>query len=245
MADQGKPQGILTTGPSQNPTIKVVAIISDALDLQDKKVICKAICYCEVNPNKGKKKETNQYQACVSERLGELDKFLNYQSPYKAEVNYDMHRNPPAPIMEKGIITKVHPYLPGWIKKYWEVEKGYSFEKGQGMVRRPDVVIVKDPNLPPIQDNIKHVIEIKFKDKLNRDQVKDYPKIAGGQSKVKKLDPDECDCGNDDENGKTSMVIEFVTWAAGLIAAAIQLRKGKLPKLPRFPSPKPSPQPAW
>ena len=58
MADQGKPQGILTTGPSQNPTIKVVAIISDALDLQDKKVICKAICYCEVNPNKGKKKET-------------------------------------------------------------------------------------------------------------------------------------------------------------------------------------------
>ena len=30
------------------------------------------------------------------------------------------------------------------------------------MSRRPDVVIVKDPNLPPTQDNIKHVVEIKF-----------------------------------------------------------------------------------
>ncbi|WP_445115003.1 VRR-NUC domain-containing protein [Acinetobacter sp. WZC-1] len=243
MADQGKPQGTLITSPLK--TTKVVAIDSTALDPQDKKVICKAICYCNINPNKGKKGNRDQHQSCVSERLGALDQFLNHQSPYKAEVNYDMHRNPPAPIMEKGIITKVHPYLPGWIKKYWEEEKGYSFERGQGMVRRPDVVIVKDPTKPPTQDNIKHVVEIKFKDKINHGQETDYPIIAGDKNKVKKLDPDECDCGNDDENGKTSTVFQFVTWAAAIVAAALQLRKGQIPKLPRFPSPKPSPNPAW
>lgn len=244
MSDQGKPKGTLATTPTQMPTIKIVAIDNDALDPQDKEVICKAICYCHSVPNKGKT-EQNLHQSCVSERLKELDKFLSYQSPYKAEVNYDMHRNPPAPIMEKGIITKVHPYLPGWIKKYWEEEKGYSFESGQGMVRRPDVVIVKDPTKPPTQDNIKHVIEIKFKDRINKGQKDDYPIIAGDPNKVKKLDPDKCDCGSDDENGKTSTVLEFVTWAAGMIAAVLQLRKGKIPKLPKFPSLKPSPSPAW
>lgn len=245
MADQGKPQGTLKTAPVQLQTIKVVAIGSDQLDPQDKKVICKAICYCNVNPNKGKSGNRDQHQSCVSERLGELDKFLNHQSPYKAEVNYDMHRNPPAPIMDNGIITKVHPYLPGWIKKHWEEEKGYSFEAGQGMVRRPDVVIVKDPNKPPTQDNIKQIVEIKFKDKISHGQETDYPIIAGDKSKVKRLDPDECDCGSDDDKGKTSTVLEYATWAAGVIAATLQLRKGKLPKLPKFPSPKPSPSPAW
>ena len=32
--------------------------------------------------------------------------------------------------------------------KNWLNDKGYEYEKGQGMSRRPDVVIVKDPNLP-------------------------------------------------------------------------------------------------
>ena len=43
MADQGKPQGTLTT--SQLKTIKVVAIDSTALDPKDKEILCRAICY--------------------------------------------------------------------------------------------------------------------------------------------------------------------------------------------------------
>lgn len=245
MADQGKPQGKLTTAPAQNKITKIIGIGGDGLDPQDKKVICKAICYCEVNPNKGGKKgDRNQHQTCVSERLGELDRFLHHQSPYKPEVNYDMHKNPPAPIMETdGILTKVHDYLPGWIKKYWEDDKGYPYQKGEGMVRRPDVIIVKDPTKPPTQDNIKQVIEIKFgTDVFDEKTKKDYEEIAGSPNKVKVLDPNKCDCSSDDDDhGKTSTVLEYATWAAGVILAALQLRKGKMPKFPKFPSPKPAP----
>ena len=61
MAEQDKPQGKLITAPVQMQTIKVVAIGSDQLDPQDKEVICKAICYCNAKPNKGKAGH-NQYE---------------------------------------------------------------------------------------------------------------------------------------------------------------------------------------
>jgi hypothetical protein len=242
MANPNKPQGKLITAPAQLQTIEVVAIGSDQLDPQDKEIICKAICYCNAKPNKGKA-GYNQYQSCVSERLKELDSFLGHRSPYKPEVNYDMHKAPPEPIMDKGILTKAHDYLPGWIKKYWEKEKGYPYEPGQGMVRRPDVVIVKDPTKPPIQDNIKHVVEIKFgTDVFDRDTKEDYTKIAGGEHKVKKLDVDECDCGNS-KDGNATEVSTAGAWAAAIAGTLLYvLSRGKTPK-PRFPLPKPAP--AW
>ena len=68
------------------------------------------------------------------------------------------------------------------------------------MSRRPDVVIVKDPNLPPTQDNIKHVVEIKFgTDTFEKPQRDAYTEIAGDRTKVKVLDPDECGCNSDDD----------------------------------------------
>ena len=73
MADQGKPQGTLTT--SQLKTIKIVAIDSTALDPKDKEILCSAICYCNYNPNKGKT-QNNLYQSCVSERLKEMDEMM-------------------------------------------------------------------------------------------------------------------------------------------------------------------------
>jgi hypothetical protein len=57
-------------------------------------------------------------QQCVSGRLKSADALADHQSPYKAEVNYDMTQDPPAPIMDSGIVTKSHAYLPGWIQKY-------------------------------------------------------------------------------------------------------------------------------
>lgn len=235
MADQGKPQGVLTTTPAQLQTIKVVAIDSTALDSKDKEILCSAICYCNYNPNKGKK-QNNLYQSCVSERLKEMDEMMFNQSPYKPEITYDMHTDPPEPIMDKNILTKGHKYVWGWIKKNWLKDKGYEYEKGEGMTRRPDVVIVKDPNAPPTQDNIKHVVEIKFgTDVFGPEQEKAYEQIAGDYSKLKVLDPDECGCGDDD--GKKSTVTEWATAAIATLAALAQLRKGKLPKMPKFPAP--------
>ena len=233
MADQGKPQGTLTT--SQLKTIKIVAIDSTALDPKDKEILCSAICYCNYNPNKGKT-QNNLYQSCVSERLKEMDEMMFNQSPYKPEITYDMHTAPPEPIMNKNILTKGHEYVWGWIKKNWLNDKFYVYEKGQGMSRRPDVVIVKAPNLPPTQDNIKHVVEIKFgTDVFGPEQEKAYEQIAGDHKKVKVLDPDECGCSDDD--GKKSTATEWATAAIGTLAALMQLRKGKIPKMPKFPSP--------
>lgn len=241
MAEPEKPLGTLKTTPAQLQTIKVVAIGGNQLDPQDKEVVCKAICYCDTRPNKSKAGR-NQYQSCVSERLKELDRFLGHHSPYKPEVNYDMHKNPPEPIMDKGILTKAHDYLPGWIKKHWEKDKGYPYEAGEGMVRRPDVVIVKDPTKPPTQDNIKHVVEIKFKDKISKGQKDDYPIIAGDPNKFKRLDPDDCDCGNQ-KDGTATEVSTAAAWAAAIAGTLLFfISKGKTPR-PRFPPPKPSP--AW
>lgn len=237
MSDQGKPQGSMKTAPVQLETIKVVGIGSNELDPQDKEVICKAICYCESNPKKGKAGQ-NLYQSCVSERLGELDKILGHQSPWKPEISYDMHKTPPEPIMDKGVLTKAHDSIIGWIKKYWEDDKGYPYEKGEGMIRRPDVVIVKDPTKPPTQDNIKNVVEIKFgNDEFGDTQKRDYTKIAGDPNKVKVLDPDECECGDDKEDGNATEVSTVAAWAAGVAGAIMYIiSRGKTPT-PRFPVP--------
>ena len=240
MVDQGK----LTTTPTQNKTTKVVGIGSNQLDPEDEKVLCSAICHCHYNPKKGKVGQ-NLYQSCVSERLSDLDKFLGHRSPWKPEISYDMHKSPPEPIMDKGILTKAHDSVIGWIKKYWEKDKGYPYEKGEGMIRRPDVVIVKDPSKPPTQDNIKNVVEIKFGDDEFGTRQKDaYEEIAGDPNKVKVLDPDKCKCSDsDNKDGNKSQVTEWLTWAAGVAAALYSLRKGKLPKFPKYPTPTPSP--AW
>ncbi|WP_334006362.1 hypothetical protein [Burkholderia gladioli] len=95
-------------------------------------------------------------QQCVSGRLKAADAIGDHQSPYKAEINYDMSRDPPAPIMDSRIVTKAHDYLPGWIQKYWPGGLD-SYTPGVGNIRRPDVVIVNDPSLPPTQDNLKSV----------------------------------------------------------------------------------------
>ena len=64
-----------------------------------------------------REKQNNLYQSCVSERLKEMDEMMFNQSPYKPEITYDMHTDPPSPIMDKNILTKGHEYVWGWIKK--------------------------------------------------------------------------------------------------------------------------------
>lgn len=149
-------------------------------------------------------------QQCVSSRLRSADAISGNQSPYKAEINYDMSRDPPAPIMNSAMATKAHDYLPGWIQKYWPGGlDGYT--PGVGNIRRPDVVIVNDPSLPPTQDNIKSVVEIKFPpDRRDVKQQEAYARIAGDSSKVALMQPSDCGC-TDSGNEQTAPSANRVT----------------------------------
>jgi hypothetical protein len=190
---------LATGGMSTAGTTTQVRITRPRLDAKDKKVLCSAICKCKDTPGIGKDGRSLK-QSCVSGRLKALDGVLDHRSPYKPEVNYDMTKQPPAPIMDSGVETKGHDWLPGWITKYWSKpdEQGAvrpPFQAGEGMIRRPDVVIVNDPVKPPTQDNIKQVVEIKFPpDKRDLRQNAAYTQIAGDENKLVLMGPEDCDC---------------------------------------------------
>ncbi|SDI45321.1 VRR-NUC domain-containing protein [Paraburkholderia phenazinium] len=64
-----------------------------------------------------------------------------------------------------------------------------EYTPGEGDIRRPNVVIVNNPSLPPTQDNIKNVVEIKFPpDKVDLKQQAAYEEIAGEPDKSVKWD---------------------------------------------------------
>jgi hypothetical protein len=78
------------------------------------------------------------------------------------------------------------------------------------------VVIVNDPTKPPTQDNIKQVVEIKFPpDSWNKRQKDDYELIAGGSSKLEKLEPSDCDCDQPDPD-PPKIPVEQIGAAASL-----------------------------
>jgi hypothetical protein len=61
--------------------------------------------------------------------------------------------------------------------------------------RRPDVVIVSNPKLPPIQSNIKAIVEIKLPgDRWRKGQKQDYEAIAGAKNKVVEMTDGDCTC---------------------------------------------------
>ena len=200
----------------------------------DKKVLCSALCQSDKTPNIGKEGKQLK-QGCVAGRLQALDQLLEHRSPYKQEINYDMTQSPPAPIMDRVLATKGHSYLPGWIRKYWGTEPAHSpgYKAGQGRIRRPDVVIVKDPSRPPTQDNIKQIIEMKFPpDALSEQQETDYQTIAGNPDKLLVLKPSDCNCDAPEHEAAKIPVNKF-GWAA--IAAAwiaFVFTRGRAPRPP-------------
>lgn len=218
---------LATGGMSREGTTTVVKINRPNVDFTDKKVLCSAICKCKDTPGTGKDGRSLK-QSCVSGRLRELDGILKHRSPYKPEVNYDMTKQPPEPIMNSEVETKPHDWLPGWIKKYWDKpdEQGAQrppFQAGEGMVRRPDVVIVNDPTKQPSQDNIKQIVEIKFPpDKRNPRQDAAYVRIAGSENKLVVMGPEDCDCDQPDPN-PPKIPVEQLGTAAGALGLLYML----------------------
>src|SRR5262249_31653200 len=132
--------------------------LSPAVDLE-KGVICDAMCSCKDSTTALGNRNPD---GCTRTRLWAYDRALGNKSTIKAQVPYDMSQIPPVPVMSRN-----DPSRPKT-----KPDKGTS---------APDVVLVKDPNRPPTQDNIKKVIEIKFPgDSEDEVQNTKYKTIAGG-----------------------------------------------------------------
>ncbi|MEL7967234.1 VRR-NUC domain-containing protein [Vreelandella neptunia] len=228
MSDHPLSQGAMSPEGETNP----VRIAEPRLDPQDEKVLCSAICYCSSTPNISRDGK-NLKQSCVSQRLGELNEVLRGSSPYKPEVSYDMTKEPPQPILDSQTGTHSHSWIPGWIRKYWDEDPEHPpFQRGRGMIRRPDVVIVNDPNQPPNQDNIKQVVEMKFPpDPPNKAQIDAYEIIAGDRNKVVELSSTDCDCSQ--ETQEPNVPVEELGWAATVASGLMYfLTRGRSPRAP-------------
>lgn len=150
-------------------------------------LICPVVCACNHNAALSQA-GAELKQQCVTKKLSMYDDALGNKSTVKAEVNYDMTKNPPYPIMSRRNPLKPSEYLPA------RTDEISGFKPGKGMVRRPDVVILKDPSKPPIQENLRSVAEIKFPpDRLSPEQEADYRMIAGDAG-LTVLGPKECNC---------------------------------------------------
>jgi hypothetical protein len=235
MTDYAQGTGAGATGPGDGRT-NPVRVRRNALDAQDREALCSVICKCNAMPSIGVTGQKLKQQ-CVSGRLKAADAIGDHQSPYKAEINYDMSRDPPSPIMNSQVVTKAHDYLPGWIQKYWPGGlDGYT--PGVGNIRRPDVVIVNDPSLPPTQDNLKSVVEIKFPpDQFDPKQQEAYERIAGDPSKVATMGPNDCGC-SDEQPEQEESTQSAASALRNLIGQGL---KGSLggPMPPRMPFPLP------
>jgi VRR-NUC domain len=220
------PTPLAVGGMSVEGTTTIVKIYPPDIDALDKKVLCASLCQCDKVPNIGKDGKQLK-QACVAETLKEVDKQLDHKSPYKQEINYDMTKSPPAPIMDKDVPTKGHSWLPGWIEKHL----GQGFKAGTGQIRRPDVVIVDDPTKPPTQDNIKQIVEMKFPpDTLKPEQREAYEDIVGDPKGLKKLEPDDCNCDQSEPEPPKIPVEEIGVVGTIIMWILFIITRGKSPK---------------
>jgi hypothetical protein len=65
------------------------------------------------------------------------------------------------------------------------------------------VVLVNDPTKPPIQDNIRKIIEMKFdNDPLDPDQIKAFKRIAPPGAPVETWTTETCGCAKDEPEPK-------------------------------------------
>ncbi len=221
-------------GMSQQGTTTVVRLNRVKVEPLDQKILCSAMCQCDKQPNVGKDGKQLK-QACVSARIKGLDQILDHRSSYKQELNFDMTQRPPTPITDSGVDTKGHDFLPNWIKKYWGTKPEHSptYAPGTGLIRRPDVVIVKDPLMPPTQNNIKQIVEMKFPpDTLGEAQEQAYVKIAGDENKLAKLEPGDCDCESEEPKGPKIPVQELGAAAAVAAWVTYILSRGMTPRPP-------------
>ena len=172
---------------------------------EDEALLCRIMCNCDKIGVWTRGGGRVQRQKCVEQRIDAENARsvaeTGRKTGYVPEVNYNMTTKPPSPIMSADDPVKPHDDLLGYIFNDWPGKmKGYLHGKQAGIdqIRRPDVVIVHDPDQPPEQSNIRAVIEMKFDDALTRGQAADYIKIAGDEAKYVPLKKAQCGCPDKD-----------------------------------------------
>ena len=179
----------------------------------DQKMLCELMCCCANDPNVSFSRKTGQtsprYQSCVADTILTANGLNSLLKPdlaepvsrYWPEVTYDMTCAPPNPLTQGGLPTYAgdggrHWGQYGAINRHAR-EIGWDRDEQGPPTRRPDVIAVKDPSLPPTQDNIDVIYEMKFiGDEWGDGQERSYHKIAGDQDKVQIIKEEECNCGD-------------------------------------------------
>lgn len=177
----------------------------------DDKLFCAVMCCCKKGASKGAA-DQDLKQQCVDDVFTSADKELGWKSRYKSEISYVM--NPastpgqPMPLMSQtsGIPTKPTDYWQGRARQ----QLGDGWIPGAGMVRRPDIVVVDNPALPPAGANIERVVEMKFDGDVSDPEASTaYRTIAGNRldkfsvmraGGAPQPGDQKCDC--DDEDNK-------------------------------------------
>lgn len=173
---------------------EIQAFIDILVTLGELYALCEIFCYCL---------STGGNQACVEEKIYEIDTATGGQSPLLAEIPYNMNVTPPRPMMStenprRGSTNWRFPNHP---------EHPEGFEPGVGMVVRPDVVIVDNPALQPSGDNLRAVVEMKFPNDPNgwnsenmRMRERQYQRIAtenNPEAPYIRIDEEVCGCDDD------------------------------------------------
>lgn len=161
-------------------TICLAGVLNPELQAKEYAPELQTLCnlMCDINELPGPK------QKLIEKELKKLDRAMGFKSTIKAEVPYNM--------------KTLEPYMsknePARATNNW-------FISGH---RRPDAVITDGS--PPTQNNIRAVVEMKFKgDTLNEDTKIDYETIAGAEDKLIVMEEGK-NCHCDDEDGKKEPV---------------------------------------
>ena len=146
------------------------------------------------------------YQVTMTAEI-RLDEWLHdFRWFYKAEVSFDMTKNPPMPFLSTTQGTfKNNPSIPPDPRRRHTTN---PFPPGStpGLLRRPDVIIVTnmfdrwpgragtDQDGAMHGDNLQRVVEVKFPDdELSEGQRDAYEQIAGGINRFSVCDINDCD----------------------------------------------------
>ncbi|AHI66319.1 VRR-NUC domain-containing protein [Burkholderia thailandensis] len=235
--------GGMSTGDGQTTR---VGLSRGQLSPQDHAVLCDAICRCSrvgVATIDGKILR----QACVSQRLKAKNLvtkgLTGAPTPYLPEITYDMRQSPPAPVMSSADPLQPHSWLPAWIQKYYPGGMDAYKQAKKTYFRRPDVVIVNDPSQPPVQSNIKQVVEMKFPpDDYSKGQREAYLDIAGDDRKLAAIGPEDCRCGDADRQSQPSTSAQKQTNLEDMFGDKLPSSGGIMPLMPPIP-PVPLPLP--
>lgn len=160
---------------------------------------------------KGKSVNVSLYQITMTGLIRVDEAAFDFRWFYKAEVSFDMTKNPPTPFLSTTANkSKLGPPDPGRRHTLNPFPPGFT----PYFLRRPDVIIVAnladrwpgragaDHDGAPHSENLQRVVEIKFPgDTLGWEQQDAYTQIAGGFNRFSVCDVNDCEEDNDDGRG--------------------------------------------